>query len=471
MRKRKLHDVEEVNRATPVMLGKLTAPPVFRLPPASTGHSRHYIPWFKKGPEDRTLVFDAFVALDPKAEVVIAWPDATLEPDEEQAARLLLSQLNYFGRAESWCSARVVDNGDWRSLPGKVCGWLDVETGEVPEESETANTEPVRVLAPDPETWDGWSYGKKAVRPDPPWNLLAETADLHRERWSDPPGSRWLTYLRPSDAFAVEAKARRAAESPPVHVARYALDGKVLPLLTETFYVAETARRYVQGRFGNQFDGESSPVFSGRREDGTPQEGHRHAFFLPTDEDGDGRLDHLTVFARDEFRHGLELAVLDGFSRMHGPGGTDLSLVLLGVGRPEDFRDSVPILAEAAKWRSVTPFIPTRHYKRRGAKRDTCTPAEFTEVALREEIARRGLPEPFAVHRLTRCDLWDHTGTKPVPGRTMSWLKFRRERLNGGGRRGTDSGCGFEVEFPEPVRGPLALGYACHFGLGLFAPA
>lgn len=28
-----------------------------------------------------------------------------------------------------------------------------------------------------------------------------------------------------------------------------------------------------------------------------------------------------------------------------------------------------------------------------------------------------------------------------------------------------------ELRFAQPVRGPLALGFACHFGLGLFIPA
>jgi hypothetical protein len=32
-------------------------------------------------------------------------------------------------------------------------------------------------------------------------------------------------------------------------------------------------------------------------------------------------------------------------------------------------------------------------------------------------------------------------------------------------RRG---GCGFAIEFPEWVIGPLCFGYACHFDLGVF---
>lgn len=423
----------------------------------------------------KTLVFDAFVALDPRAEVVVAWPDVSLPPDEKRAVKLVLSQLGYFGRAESWCSARIVD--DWEAAPGRLCGWVEPATGEVSEYADTEGCEPVTVLVPDSSAaedhlrWDGWAYkDRKAARPDPLWNLLAETADLHRERWSDPPGSRWLTYLRPSDSFAVEPRARSRPVPERVRVVRFALDGKVLPLLTEALYVAETARRYARGIFDRRFEGESSAVFSGRGEDGAPRKGHAHAFFLPTDEDGDGRLDHLTLFSLEGFRSDRELAVLDRFPRMHGPGGSDIGLVLLGAGGPEGF-DGAPLLAESVKWRSVTPFVPTRHYKRRGAKRDACTPAEYAEAALREEIERRGLPAPVSVRRLRRCELWDHRRRTAATGRTMSWLKFRRERLGGGGSRGSDPGAGFEIEFREPVRGPLALGYACHFGLGLFAPA
>src|SRR5271169_2434215 len=52
------------------ILRVLAAPPDFVLPPASTGHTRHFMPWFKKGPDDRTLVFDTFVAVSRSAPLV-----------------------------------------------------------------------------------------------------------------------------------------------------------------------------------------------------------------------------------------------------------------------------------------------------------------------------------------------------------------------------------------------------------------
>jgi CRISPR-associated protein Csb2 len=58
-----------------------------------------------------------------------------------------------------------------------------------------------------------------------------------------------------------------------------------------------------------------------------------------------------------------------------------------------------------------------------------------------------------------------------LEGRSLAWRHFRQQRVFGNGRRGSDFGKGFEIEFAEPVSGPIALGYACHFGLGLFVPA
>lgn len=186
---------------------------------------------------------------------------------------------------------------------------------------------------------------------------------------------------------------------------------------------------------------------------GAPLAEHRHAFFLPTDEDRDGKLEHFNLYAAEGFGP-RELRALDAWRKTRGPGSVEMSVVWLGAA------DSLP---SARRWRSATPFIATRHYKERGAKKDSDRfPREkLTEMNLREEIQRRGLPEPMEVKEV------DHL---MLEGRALAWRHFRQQRVLGDGRRGNDFGKGFEIEFAEPVSGPLALGYACHFGLGLFAP-
>ncbi len=55
-----------------------------------------------------------------------------------------------------------------------------------------------------------------------------------------------------------------------------------------------------------------------------------------------------------------------------------------------------------------------------------------------------------------------------VGGTRRRALDFHRVRTRGRERRNDSSGALLEIQFPEEVRGPLALGYASHFGLGIF---
>ena len=54
---------------------------------------------------------------------------------------------------------------------------------------------------------------------------------------------------------------------------------------------------------------------------------------------------------------------------------------------------------------------------------------------------------------------------------TMDLFKEKMVAALQGSLAASESGAAFMIEFPEPVSGPVALGYGCHFGLGLFVPA
>ena len=207
-----------------------------------------------------------------------------------------------------------------------------------------------------------------------------------------------------------------------------------------------------------------SSVLSGKDEEGVPlKEQHRHAFYLPTDDDGDGRLDHVIVYApggipRDEAR------AIDAFRRMKH-GDLDLSLLLVGLGSESEFRHT-PVFRESRIWTSATPFLVTRHLKRRGRKRDPAEllnspegAAAFVSRVLQEELARRpGLPTAVEIERL------EQTGGN-VPLRPV---QFRLSRVKLGDDGSARPRGLFRLRFPEPVAGPIAVGHSCHFGLGLF---
>ncbi len=55
-----------------------------------------------------------------------------------------------------------------------------------------------------------------------------------------------------------------------------------------------------------------------------------------------------------------------------------------------------------------------------------------------------------------------------LEGREVAWTSFLCRRENGEGRRAGRAGYGFRIEFPEPVQGPVAVGYGAHFGMGGF---
>ncbi|MCS6783204.1 MAG: hypothetical protein NZ482_08520 [Gloeomargarita sp. SKYG98] len=50
------------------------------------------------------------------------------------------------------------------------------------------------------------------------------------------------------------------------------------------------------------------------------------------------------------------------------------------------------------------------------------------------------------------------------------WYAFRRQRTRGQGAHAGTRAYWVQITFPEPITGPLAFGYASHFGLGLFHP-
>lgn len=56
-------------------------------------------------------------------------------------------------------------------------------------------------------------------------------------------------------------------------------------------------------------------------------------------------------------------------------------------------------------------------------------------------------------------------------GRPLRPLHFHRFRRKSGLVQPDTLGRLIELRFAQPVRGPIALGFACHFGLGLFVPA
>jgi len=132
----------------------------------------------------------------------------------------------------------------------------------------------------------------------------------------------------------------------------------------------------------------------------------------------------------------------------------------------DESKGESPLLAKSVSWISRTPFVSTRHPKatKTGVQKldENGLQIGSAEHELRRLLEIIGFPAPTSVEPVSSTDLAGHE---------TRWLKFRRDRNHGDGRRAAGGyGYGFRIRFPEPVPGPIALGYGAHFGLGLFVP-
>lgn len=141
-----------------------------------------------------------------------------------------------------------------------------------------------------------------------------------------------------------------------------------------------------RGRPSAKLAGRRSRVFSGKHEQGEPLAGHGHAYYLPTDEDGDGRLDHLTIVARNGF-DADERRAFDLLRRLKTTREVEvrheLRLLLLGIGPLQEYRQG-PV-ARSRVWESATPYIATRYAKTRGRdRRDLRSQTDRTDFLLED---------------------------------------------------------------------------------------
>ena len=230
---------------------------------------------------------------------------------------------------------------------------------------------------------------------------MKDTAWWKQHRWSQPPGSQRVIYWRRSDALEVGVPERPArAMVSRVTTMLLALttpsgNRSALPPCSRTLPQAELLHRAIVGRVakGRRVH---CPELTGRDEQGEPlRDGHRHAHILPVDLDADGHLDHIIIYAPMGLGEAAQRAIRT-LRRTWTKGGVgELQLALAGSGDLDALR-SLPapldrrieqLLAPrngARVWVSVTPFVPPRFLKRRGAN---------TLVGqINAELASRGLP-------------------------------------------------------------------------------
>ncbi len=498
------------------------APPIYYLPDGAVhAHTRHYMP----APTKTTLVFDAFAHLPDGEAIVVAWPDLMLKAEQFDLVADLADGIGYLGRAESWveCAAAAewdATQANCLPLEDGANGSGEVVTLLAPLTATGYAAWRVRLLAqadsderaaaqdagkrpPTPR-----ALGSKRTRnfgvtlPEPLIDALAvDTADFQKHGWNRPPAAREIRYVRtPLSPHPRRAVGRRGRAPDPSRytVARYLLAGRPQPRIEDAVRIGELMRRAALSKFGWEPDPRTGrgrplapPEISGRGEGNTPLRDahHSHAFWLPEDADGDGLIDHVCVYAATGFDTRVR-ATLDRLTRLwlrtgasvdgadsEEAGRREWRLALEGFGTCEEFADVSALFGRVPAWQSVTPFLPTGHLKRTSDARAARRMLEQGQIVdgplaeatgypreVRRLLHRRGMVADALIEDV-QVDILPHVTVHGAPRRPLQFHRFRsrgRETI-------TDAhGALLRISFPEPISGPVALGYGCHFGLGLF---
>jgi CRISPR-associated protein Csb2 len=402
----------------------LVAPPTYMVPESVTeAHTRHYLPDTAHGPggagKHTDKAIDAFAVLERGATIGVCWP-ADLSDLQRQALARLAELMPYLGRAESVCEARLANGGE-----------------------ELAGTECRPVFRDEP--LEGTAV--RLLMPSSPLDLealVARPVGVRAKGLLDPPGTYWQPYATPEPVRPPVIRPSRPG--PPGRrptTVRWAIATSARPSVHAALAITGVLRQACMSLHGTP----PSPTLAGKDAQGTPLRGHRHAHYLAVDEDGDRLVDHLLVWAPGGLG-AQEVAALARLTELRGPGYLgDFRPARLGLEAVASVAVAASrLVGPATRWATHTPFVPPRHGKRRQPW------ADHVVVQVREELARRGLPEPATVQL--------------VAG---PWLSFRRHRID---ERLADArrAAGVEVTFAEPIAGPIALGALSHFGLGLFVP-
>ncbi len=479
----------EVPPLATALIGKLALDlPLYKLPEVTAAHTRHFMPVgsLKNGRESTTLVWDTFANVG-EGEILVHWP-CELNSDETALLALLAHNLNYLGRSESWVEAELTPDSEielnkFNAIPHHE------------RDQRDQRFEQISLMAPVPaDSYKAWQIDKakeavahlelpvgtkkptakylkdreRELAPYPP-NLVAcltkDTSWWKGHGWSQPPGSQRVIYWRPSQPMQVTAPARRGIyELPRVEMILLAIstpsgNKSALPSITRTLPQAELFHRAVVGLAGK---GERifCPELTGKDEQGRPlKNGHRHAHVLSLDLDEDRRIDHLLIFAKMGLGDTAQRAIA-GLRRIWTKGGAgDLQLAVVGRGSLSDLRRLLTPIGNSATsligpergtryWTSNTPFVPPRFIKSMGKSNDLAN-------QVNAELRSRGLPEAEVVILPGNAD------------ETLPLRHFIRKRRKGNSPP-QDIGFSFQLNFSEPIQGPLLLGYGSHFGLGMF---
>lgn len=441
-------------------LGCCSAPEIW-LPATTFRELRFYQPL---GADRRRALHHDFFAVPRGGRFYFVF-DVRLSREQQLLLTGLLDRLRYFGRAESRARLRVRDDlrepprGFHRALPRELAeknGEWTLRRVLCPSSSREFRT--TDLWAPRPASASS-QRRRRAKAGGLQGGFPIHLVDaLLEARKPVPDGAQWIEYVQPAASIVQELPLSRPPVAPStvlpgIDAILFRLSRRMPIPLGEVVAVARAFRDAAVQGYVNAI-GAHSPTLTGRDENGAVLRGHRHLYYLP----------------QPDIRGPEVLSLL-----VRVPPGTQLLReemdALLSVDRiwlGSERRYPITVLAEhtygqalvaARAWRSITPFVPPRHY--RLSRPETLPEAQLAECLTESEscgtrpVTATAVRGPAGLGKMTavRAHQYGHgAGARLAPRltrRTGQW---------------------FRVEFDKPVVVPAPVGADSHFGLGQFVP-
>ena len=473
------------------LICKLTNhPPNFHLPKSTAAHTRHYMPVMDGKKEKKAKVFDTFLKLASGDSMLVHY-NVTLEDDERALLGEIVASLAYLGRAESWIEAELVESKETTDPKRKR---ISVSVATLGDTTRT------RLLASmEADRFSTWRQGavedaiqhlsdnaEAAGKPLSPKKLKSESkkinqkypadivqalqqtnSDWQKTGWSRPPGSRWVDYQYPDELFERQPltplATNRAFKKPTAIL--LAIDGEGLrgtlrPKMQRALPLMELLHSEAIRYATKELNLGHLPELTGTTVDGKPRrESHSHAHWLPLSFKGGGKIDHVLVTANEGFSH-QAIQAISCIRWAYAKGLNTLSVNMVGQGdllsiyqqlstSGKISTDTLAVLKPSNTFVSATPMVLRKYLAKHGKK--------TFAGQVNEELIERGLPAPVSIEVMSN----QHMAQNKLKG----YLLRRGKKKN---QPPHESSWACKLTFDQIVPGPITLGYASHFGLGLF---
>ena len=432
--------------------------------------------------------------------VFFRWKSVDLSVSQETLLRELLRHMSYFGRADSVCEADLIEDVD--AING--VGWC------LPMDSRRISERCRDVFCPNPHDFrapDLWVRRAEVTQIEgfAPKHFVDTLLSTDMR----PEGATWVSYEMPADwpekrVVRTARTARKKSDSVRddrrvAHYMRFDLQCRVpippkftVPLAEQ--FRSEASRQFVR-RFGN--DETSFALFGHSAERPVDAAGeHQHAFYLPTQslrpelgEEG-GFITELHVWCP----YGLtaaETQILLSIQRLMRKAGrypVRPVLTAMNMEAPSDLPLATGRVASKI-WRTLTPFVPPRHYRRKTESGVKVRESESPESQLARYFKMAGVQTAGEVRRLgLAADVREPISSLP-PMPLWSIVRAPDDQESGleqavlsrvhtpsndpaGREHRQQIGFFLEIAFDTETALPMpAWGHSNHFGLGLMIPS